>query len=325
MDKKPGIKLLLLLLLSIVIFDISGYVLLEKVKVLDALYMTIISISTVGFGETFPLSPAGKIFTIFVIISGLGTFLYSVGLIAEYSVEGKLRKILGRRKMKTLSNLKNHIIIAGFGRMGEAVAKEFYDKKSKFILIENNKERYSHGDELGYNILLMDATEEDSLITAGIEKAKTFISVLSSDADNVFTVMSAKELNPDLYIIARAETAANEKKLNKVGADRVIAPVSLASNRIINSALKPNVVNLIDLVTQSKNLALSLEEITITEKSPLNGKIIKESGLREKTGSIVVAVKRGEKMHFNPSALMKILPEDILILIGEKNKITDIY
>lgn len=325
MDKKPGITALLILLSVIIVFDVSGYVLIEKVKVLDALFMTIISISTVGFAETFPLSTAGKIFTIFVIISGLGTFLYSIGLIAEYSVEGRLRKILGRRKMKTLANLKNHIIIAGFGRMGEAVAKEFFDKKIKFLILENNSERYSIGEELGYNILFLDATEENLLVKAGIDKAKIFISVLSSDADNVFTVMSARELNPGIYIIARAETSGNEKKLYKVGANRVISPVSLASNRIINSALKPNVVNLIDLVTQSKNIPLSLEEITITDSSPLNGKVIKESGLREKTGAMVVAIKRGDKMHFNPSPAMKILPEDILILIGEKNKINEIY
>ncbi len=325
MDKKPGITALLIVLSVIIVFDVSGYVLIEKVKVLDAFFMTIISISTVGFAETFPLSPAGKIFTIFVIISGLGTFLYSIGLIAEYSVEGRLRKILGRRKMKTLANLKNHIIIAGFGRMGEAVAKEFFDKKIKFLILENNSERYSIGEELGYNILFLDATEENLLVKAGIDKAKIFISVLSSDADNVFTVMSARELNPGIYIIARAETSGNEKKLCKVGANRVISPVSLASNRIINSALKPNVVNLIDLVTQSKNIPLSLEEITITDSSPLNGKVIKESGLREKTGAMVVAVKRGDKMHFNPSPAMKILPEDILILIGEKNKINEIF
>lgn len=325
MEKKPKITVLLIILTIIVVFDVSGYLIIERVKVIDALYMTIISISTVGFGEIFPLSPAGRIFTIFVIVSGLGTFLYSIRLIAEYSVEGRLRKILGRRKMKTLANLKNHIIIAGFGKMGETVAKEFFCKKIKFLILENNNERYQLGEESGYNILLMDATEEDSLIKAGISKAEIFISVLSSDADNVFTVMSARELNPGLYIIARAETAVNEKKLYKVGANRVISPVSLASNRIINSALKPNVVNLIDLVTQSKNIPLSLEEITITDSSPLNGKLIKESGLREKTGAMVVAVKRGDKMHFNPSPSLKIISEDILILIGEKNKINEIY
>lgn len=325
MNDRSRIRQILLILVVIVFIDVAGFILIENVNLINAAYMTIITISTVGFTEVFPLSNAGKIFTIFVIISGLGTFLYSVGVIAEYSVEGGLRKILGRRKMKNIASLKNHIVIAGFGKMGETVAKAFHEQKKKFIIIDNNSSRFSAGEELGYNILLMDATIEETLVLAGIKKAKVYISLLSGDADNVFTIMSAKELNPGLHIIARGQDKANENKLYKAGANIVISPVTLASNRIINTTLKPNVVNLIDLVTQTGDIPLSLEEITISEGSPLKDKLIKESGLREKTEAMVVGIKRGDKMHFNPSPTMKINENDILILIGEKSKLTDIH
>ncbi len=324
MNDKSRIRAVLIILVAIILIDVSGFILIEKVSILDAFYMTFITISTVGFAEVFPLSNLGKLFTIFVILSGLGTFIYSVGLIAEYSVEGRLRKILGRRKMKSISNLKDHIVIAGFGKMGETVAKAFREQKEEFIIIENNRERFTAGEELGYKILLLDATIEDSLIIAGIKNAKVYISMLSGDADNVFTIMSARELNPDLHIIARGQDKTNESKLFKAGANIVISPVTLASNRIINTTLKPNVVNLIDLVTQTGDIPLSVEEITISKNSSLKDKLIRESGLREKTEAMVVGIKRGEKMHFNPSPSMKILENDILILIGEKSKLTDI-
>lgn len=325
MDKRSRLNWMLTILMGIILIDVTGYMIIERVNFADALYMTVITISTVGYKEVFPLSKSGELFTIFVIISGLGTFLYSVRMIAEYSVEGRLRKILGRRRMKSISKLKNHIVIAGFGRMGETVARAFHEKKKNFIIIEKDKERFSMADELGYNIILMDATVEESLVLAGIKKAGVFISLLSADADNVFTIMSARDLNPDLHIIARNLDKDNEKKLYRAGTNIVISPIMLASNRIINTTLKPNVVNLIDLVTQTGELPLSVEEITISGTSILKDKLIKESGLREKTEAMVVGIKRGEKMHFNPSANMKIQEDDILILIGEKQKLADIH
>jgi len=325
MDTRSRLKVILILLLAIVLIDVTGYMLIEKVSFSNALYMTFITISTVGFQEVFPLSTAGKIFTIFVIFSGLGTFLYSVGQIAEYSVEDRLRKILGRRKMKSIANLKNHVVIAGFGRMGETVARAFREQKKDFIILENDPERFTAGEEMDYKILLADATEEEILVEAGIKKARVYISLLSADADNVFTIMSARELNPNLHIIARGQDKANERKLYRAGADIVISPVMLASHRIINTTLKPNVVNLIDLVTQTGELPLSVEEITISSDSPLKDKLIRDSGLREKNEAMVVGIKRGEKMHFNPSAAMKIQENDILILIGEKDKLVNIH
>jgi voltage-gated potassium channel len=321
MTKRFRILYLIAILIAVLFIDVTGYILIEKVSFLDALYMTIISIATVGYGEVFPLSPLGIVFTIFVIVTGLGIFLSAAVFIAEHTVEDRIRKILGRRKMKTLAKMKDHIIIVGYGRMGEVVARDLAEKNVNFIIMECNQERFAAAEERGYNVMLADATHEESLTTAEITKARTFITLLPTDAENIFTVLTARELKPDIFIITRALDVNNEKKLYKIGADLVVTPHSLASRRIINTVLKPNVVNLIDLVTQTRNLALSLEEITIAEDSPLAGKTIKDSGIRKDFDAMVVAVKRQDKMFFNPSAELEIRAGDLLILIGEREKL----
>jgi voltage-gated potassium channel len=311
-------------MIALLMFDIIGYIIIEQVGVLDALYMTIISITTVGFSEVFPLSIQGRIFTMVVIVTGIGFFFYIAISVAENTIEERVRKILGRRKMKTLAKLKDHMIIAGFGRMGKLVASDLQSKDIKFVIIENNPERFAMADELGYHVLLADATSEETLELTGIKNAKTYIALLSSDAQNLFTVLTAKELNPSIFIIVRCFEPQNEKKLTKLGANRVVTPHQLSSRRIVNTVLKPNVVNLIDLVSQSQDLSLSLEEITIGAESEFIGKTIRNSGIKERFNAMVVAVKRAEKLFFNPAANLVLAPYDILILIGDKQKITRI-
>lgn len=284
----------------LILIDVTGYMIIEKIHFLDALYMTAISITTVGYREVFDLSPQGKLFTIWVIFSGLGTFFYIASRIAESAFEGNIRRILGRRKMKSLSQLKDHIIIAGFGVMGDHVCKELQKLKVKFVVIESGRERFANAEERGYNVILGDATDEEVLKLAGVDKAKTFISLLASDADNIFTVLSAREANPSIFIIARAMDAANKNKLFKIGANRVITPYELSSRRIVNTVLRPNVVEFIDLMTFAPKMSLSIEEFTIQEGSTFAGKQIKDSGLRQSYNTIVIAIKRGEEMFFNP-------------------------
>ncbi|MCK4836128.1 MAG: potassium channel protein [Candidatus Aminicenantes bacterium] len=324
MQKKSRFGLLLFLIITLLIFDILGYMIIERVSLLDALYMTIISITTVGFKEVFPLSTGGKIFTIFVIITGIGFFFYIGVSIAEKSIEERFRKIFGRRKMKTLAKMRDHIIIAGFGRMGKIVASELDNEKLNFVIVENNPERFARAEELGYHVLLADATSEETLELAGIKKSRIYIALLSSDAENLFTVLTARELNPSILIIARCFELQNEKKLSKSGANRVVSPHQLSSRRIVNTVLKPNVVNLIDLVSQSQDLSLSLEEITIGEDSEFIGKSIRDSGIKKRYNAMVVAVKRKDNLFFVPSADLVLVPDDILILIGDKSKITKI-
>lgn len=316
--------LLLILMVTLLTIDVAGYMLIERVEFLDALYMTVISIATVGYKEVFPLSPAGMVFTIFVIFTGLGLFLYIATSVVEITVEGRIRDILGRRKMKTLARLREHIIIVGYGRMGEIITRDLAEKNVPHVIMEINQERFAAAEERGCNVMLADATNEDMLDLAGVKKARTLIALLSTDADNIFTVLTARELNPNIFIISRALDIQNEKKLYKIGADLVVTPHKLASKRIINTVLKPNVVNLIDLVTQTRNLALSLEEISISAKSPLAGKTIRDSGIRKDFDAMVVAVKRKDKMFFNPSPDLQIQAEDLLILIGEREKLLQV-
>jgi voltage-gated potassium channel len=291
---------------------------IERANFLDALYMTVISISTVGYEEVFDLSPAGVGFTIFVIISGLGIFFYAAVFIGETIIENRLRKILGRRKMKSIEKMNKHIIIVGFGRMGEQVTRELSQKKVDFVIIEKDQDRFARAEEMGFDVMLADATVEDFLEVAGVQRAKTLISLLPTDAENLFTVLTARDLNSDIFIITRAVEMINEKKLIKIGANQVVTPHRLTSQRIVNSVLKPNVVNLIDLVTQSKDLSLSLEEVRISEDSPLLGKTIRQSGIRQQYDAMVVAVQREERLLFNPSPDLTILQGDLLILIGHK-------
>lgn len=321
MKTKFSSYILFLIFFIIILIDVSGYIIIENVSMNDALYMTVISITTVGYNEIFPLSETGRMFTIFVIISGLGFFFYFAGKIVENSIDGRIRRILGRRRLKNLLKLKNHIIIAGFGRMGEMVAEGLSLERKKFIIIEKDSDRYALGEDMGYHILHADATSEDILIAAGAENAETLLSLVSSDAENIFTVISVKEINPGIKVISRAIDTRNEKKLLKVGADMVISPHSLTSKRIINTITKPSVVEFFDIMRYSNELALSVEEITVSEDSEFAGKLIKESRLREKYNAMIVGVKRDEKMRYNPSPNYKIKTDDILIIIGEKGKL----
>ena len=321
MKTKFSTLILLLIFALIIIADISGYILLENASFVDALYMTVISITTVGYGEAFKLSEEGRMFTLFVIISGLGFFLYFAGKLVENTIEGQIRKVLGRRRLKNLLKLKNNIIIAGFGRMGEMVADGLSMEKKKFIIIEKDKDRVAEGEDKGYNILLADATSEDILKAAGAKNADTLLSLIPSDAENIFTVISVKEINPNIKIISRAMDSRNEKKLLKVGADMVISPYLLTSKRIINTITKPSVVEFFDIMRYSNELPLSVEEITVTNESEFSDKLIKNSKFREKYNAIIVGVKRDDQMHYNPSPDYKIKIGDILIIIGETGKL----
>jgi voltage-gated potassium channel len=325
MRNSKKILFLFLILLVFIAIDIIGYILIEEVKFIDALYMTVISITTVGYSEVFPLSSGGRLFTVWVIVSGLGTFFYIAGKIAENTFEGNIRRILGRRKMKMLLKMKEHVIVAGFGVMGEQVCRELCQKKIKFVVIEHNSERFAIAEEQEFNVIMGDATNEEDLLKAGAQKAATFISLLATDADNIFTVMAVHELNPKVMIISRALDIANEKRLYKVGANRVVTPYELGSRRIVNTVVRPNVVDFIDLMAFSPRMALSIEELTVSEESPFARKQIKNSGLRENYNIIVIAIKRGDDMFFNPSPLQEILPNDILILVGEKEKMLELH
>jgi voltage-gated potassium channel len=307
------------LLLVVLAAGTGGYILLSGVPFIDALYMTIISITTVGFREVIPLTPTGKIFTIALIVVGLGIVLYFFQTIVEDALEGRIRKILGRRKMeKNMARMRNHVVVAGFGRMGEIVCKELDEAQVDFLIIESSPQRYALAEEFNYPVLNANATDESALQAAGIEKARIFISLLSDDADNILSVITARELNPSLLIIARALDTANEKKMFRAGASRVVSPYELTSHRIVRMVEKPNIVDFFDVLLSAQDYTLSLEELLVGERSGFNGQPIREAGFRERFKAIIVAVRRGKEMIFNPSPDLVINSGDILILIGER-------
>lgn len=310
----------------LLVVDVTGYILIENVSLIDAVYMTFISITTVGYREVFSLSVPARFFTIFVIITGIGVFLAFADAIIENALEGRIRKILGRRKMKkNLFQLKGHVVVAGYGRMGATVCTRLKSMKMAFVIIENSPERFALGEERELSILSGDATDEEMLKVAGIDKAGYFLSLLSSDSDNMLAILTVRELNPSIKIITRSFDPVNEKRLRRIGADGVISPYDLSSARIVSTVIKPNVVDFFDIVIDSPQLSLSLEELKISEDSELSGKRIRDSFLREKYNAIVVAVKRGDTTYFNPSPDFNFAGEDILIVLGERQKIQEIH
>jgi voltage-gated potassium channel len=307
-------------LLIILFCGTSGYMLIEGTNLTDALYMTVISITTVGFSEVIPLSPAGKYFTILLIFGGVGFFLYMVSLITEAMMEGGLYTFLGRRLMeKKMDVMKDHFIVCGFGRIGKVISKILHENNRPFLIIENNPEEIQAIDELGYLVLQGDSTNDDMLTKAHIMDAKALIAVTSSDADNVYIILSARGLKSDIYILARSSGKKGaQTKLLRAGANKVFSPYEIGARRMAQSLVRPTVIGFIDLTVHEGELGLRLEELQVSGTATFVNKTLMDSGIRSEHDLIVVAIKRlkGE-MLFNPSSSTEILAGDILVVLGE--------
>jgi voltage-gated potassium channel len=313
-----------LILLAILVYGTSGYMLIEDTNLTDAIYMTVISITTVGFTEVIPLSPAGKYFTMILIFGGVGFFLYIVSLITEAMIEGGLHTFLGRRHMeKKMSAMRDHFIVCGFGRIGKVISKILHENKRPFLIIENNPDEIAAIEELGYVVLQGDSTNDDILSRAHVMEARALIAVTSSDADNVYIILSAKGLKPDIYVLARSSGKKGaETKLLRAGANKVFSPYEIGARRMAQSLVRPTVIDFIDLTVHEGELGLRLEELQVSEKATFANKTLMDSGIRSEHDLIVVAIKRqmGE-MLFNPNPNTDILPGDILVVLGEHTNI----
>jgi len=309
------------LIVLIISFGTAGYMSIERWSFLDSVYMTIITITTVGFKEIHDLSFSGKLFTIILIIGGVGTALYALGTGAKLVLEGELQEIFGRKRLeKKLKELKDHYIICGHGRMGKIIARELKHENLNFVVIEKNPDILRETEDV--LILEGDAAKDETLKKVGIEKAKCLISVLPTDAENLFVVLSARGLNPNLLIVARAGEEGSEKKLLRAGADRVVSPYHIGGLRMAHSVLKPAVVDFIEFATKSGNIDLQLEEITIQEGSKLAGFTLDECGIGRDLGVIIVAIKQlNGEMKFNPTFRSAITAGDTLIAVGETSKL----
>lgn len=309
------------LIALVVAFGTLGYMSIEGWDFLDSIYMTVITLTTVGFREIHDLSSSGKIFTIILIIGGVGTVLYALGTGARLVIEGELVEVLGRKRLeKKIKELKDHYIICGYGRMGKIICKELKSRAIRFIAIERNPDILKEeGDVL---IFEGDATKDEVLKKVGIEKARGLVSVLPNDAENLYVVLSARGMNPDLLIVARAGEEGSEQKLLRAGADRVVSPYHIGGLRIAHTVLKPAVVDFIEFATKSGNIDLQMEEIAIQEGSKLVGLTLDECGIGRDLGVIIVAIKRSTgDMKFNPTFRSMVKAGDTLITIGETAKL----
>ncbi|PMP98128.1 MAG: potassium channel protein [Thermodesulfobacterium geofontis] len=317
LEIKKKLIIISILVLGVITFGTVGYITIENMDILNALYMTVITVATVGFKEVKDLSKAGKIFTILLIFSGFGVFAYAMTIGAKILIEGEIREVFKKRKMKKeIDALKNHYIICGYGRMGKILSKEFKANKVNFVVIEKFEENVK--DEEGILYLIGDATKDEILKEAGIERAKGIISLLPSDAENLYVVISARFLNPKIYIVARATDEEAKNKLKMAGANKAICPYHIGGLRIANTVLRPNVVDFLEFATRSEFTEIQIEEISISKNSKLVGKTLKDAQIGREFGIIVIGIKRADgKIEFNPSADTVIEVDDILIVIGK--------
>ena len=299
-----------------------GFAWIEGWRWMDALYMSVITISTVGYGEVQPLSAPGKLFASFLIVGGLALSIYTLTRLGQVVLEGELFGNLGRRRMrKELNELVGHYILCGFGRFSRSVAKDLDHKNHPFCIVESDASREPTLRELHYLYLLEDATSDEALLNAGVKKAAAVLALLPSDADNLYVTVTTKALNPSVRIIARTLDERGELKLRRAGATEVFSPYRLASHRIVQAAMAPTVLQFMDHIADRATLEMNLGEARIGEHAKIAGRSLGEADLRTSFGVTVVAVKPTDgKMVFNPGSEQALSAGDTLVVIGhEKN------
>lgn len=310
-------------LVLLVVTGTAGYMLIEGWPLLDSLYMTITTVATVGFGEIHPLSNTARVFTLFLIVTGVSVFFYLVGSLAQLMFEGQIQRIIGRKKVeKRIDGLKGHYIICGFGRIGSMICRELAANGVPFVIVERSTEVLERLEDERYLWLKGEATMDECLIKAGIQRAVGLVSVVTSDADNVYITLTARGLNPDLYILARSGEEGTELKLKRAGANKVVSPYIIGGMRMAQSILRPNVVDFIEIATGSDHLDLQMEEISIPGDSRFVGETLVSSGFRKDTGVIIVGIKKSHgQMIFNPSPQAAIDADDTLIVLGDPSSV----
>jgi len=311
-------------LLSVVIIGIIGFMLIEGYSFLDAVTVTIALITTTntGFGPISPHSTPGRIFTVILVIVGVSMVAYAFGTIMGIVLEGHLKNFMGRSKMlKKIRALKDHIIICGAGRVGHHVILRLQKEKVPFVVIDKNEEVSAKLQEEGLLVINDDASKDEVMHLAGIDRARGLITALPGDADNVFVTLTAKELNPNLVVVARSDLAESKTKLIRAGADKVISPSVMGGRRMAISILKPVSVDFVETLIHRHDVEIEIEEIIITPESPLAGQKLRESQIKNRTGTMVVAMKRGDEIINNPSADEVIHGNDLLIVLGTREQL----
>jgi len=324
MESTKHLKVSITLALSIIIIGTLGYMIIEGWSFVDAFYMAVITVSTVGYKEVHEVDTAGRIFTVFFVLSGVGFTLYVAGAIVQFMVEGRIRIIMGRRRLdKKIEQLKDHYIICGYGRIGRVLCRNLIKRKPMgIVVIENDPESIPVMEQDGMLYVSGNATDETNLLKAGIKKAKCLVAALSTDVDNVFLVLTARQLSPDLNIIARASLNESKSKLKAAGASSVESPYEIGARNMAQRILRPTVTDFLDLAFAHKRKDIQMEEIPVNASSELANVMLKDSGIRQRFNLIIIAIKKSDgSMVFNPSFESIIMPDDTVIAVGEDDNL----
>jgi voltage-gated potassium channel len=313
----------LALLFVVIAIATIGFMAIEHWSFLDSVYMTVLTISTVGYGEVHPLSHHGRVFASAVIVLGLGSAFFTTTMLGRVILEAEFRGNVVRRTMKRrIDGLHNHIIVCGYGRTGSVVAQLLDKEKHAFCVIENQRDKEEELKDASYTYLIGDATEVDLLVEAGVKRAGSVMALLPSDADNLYLTMAAKEANPKVLVVARAFDPAAEMRLKRAGADHVIATHKIAAHRVFQAAVRPTIEEFVDLVTDRQQLSLIVEEARLCSGSEIAGRSIKDAGVRTRYGVIIVTIKKASgEMIFNPDASVVLVEGDTIVAIGEKSNL----
>jgi voltage-gated potassium channel len=318
MERTNHILLSVILSIALIGFGSIGYMIIEGWNFMDALYMTIITVATVGYGEVQPVGMNGRVFTVLLIFLGGGCYLYIIGNVIQFLVEGQIRVVLGRRKLDhQINHLQNHYILCGYGRIGRVLARYLIQKYIDVVVIERSESRANHLNEDGILYLIGEATDEEVLKKAGIQRAKGLITAVATDADNVFLVLIAKELNPNLFVIARASQNSAKKTLSAAGANKVISPYDLGARRMAHAILRPTVIKFLETAFSDDKTDIELEEFSVRPESKLVGVALMDSGIRQHLDLIILVInKHNGKMLFNPKADTKFEAGDTVVAVG---------
>jgi len=296
---------------------------IEDWRFLDALYMTIITISTVGYREVNQVGDTGRLFTIFLVLIGVGFTFYVMAAVVQFMVEGRMRIIMGRRRLdKQIDRLKNHYIVCGYGRIGRVLCRNLQRTPYDLVVIDKNPDLVPAMDEDGVLYVSGDAADEANLLKAGIKRARGLVAALGTDADNVFLVLSARQLAPELNITARASQEGTKNKLHAAGANSVESPYEMGAASMAHRIMRPTVTNFLDLAFAHTRKDIQMEEIPVSENSELTNIPLKDSGIRQDFNLIIIAIKKPDgTMLFNPSFEAAFKPEDTVIAVGEEENL----
>lgn len=312
-------RVLALILIPFLLFVIgtAGYMLIEEWSLLDAFYMTAITLTTVGFGEIEPLSTNGRIFTVGLLVAGVSFIAYGLEYLLTANLGDTWRK---RRMIRTIEQMENHVIVCGYGRVGESAISSLINTKREIVVVEKDAEKTAVLEEEGLVYLQGDATKDEVLQQAGIDKAWGMLVCTGDDSRNLFIVLSARALNSELYIVTRSVDADNERKMRRAGANRVVSPYQIGGQHMANIIIRPHVTDFFDVVTLDGGIELWVEELVIAPTSPLIGKTLADVNVRRETGVSIIAMWR-EGRSTIPDAQTVLFAKDELIVIGTREQL----